>query len=277
MSRSNQPITIAIGFAIAILTISSALSIALLTLEPFGAAVSGLFSRMTGIPTIYADRDAKRELFAASKAERLLLSFRLAEAQAKQQECTNLKADLKTQVRDHLTLNEQRALQLAIATRTARQIHMGIRLGLSRHLQSAPLKAVPAIGTGVVMALTVAELSQMCAQHDQVNELLLSIDADHERFERPTVCTLGPEALSDLVHHRIFRESKRFNWQEECLQAEIQATASLDCDRFPAQGPIDPDSWIDATRTIEFLAPVDPDDSIRRGPKRHDLLPVDPN
>jgi len=277
MLKAHRTITIAIGFAIAVLTVSTALSIALLTLEPVGTTVSGLFSRTTGIPTIYAARDETREQLATSESERLVLSFRLAESEARNVECANSKNDLKAELRDHLTLNDKRSLQLAMATRTARQIHMGINLGLSRHLQSAPLKAVPTLGTGVVMALTVTELGQMCVQHDQVNNLLLTIDADHESFERPIVCKLGPEALANLVHDRIFRESKRFNWHEECLEAESQGTTSLGCHRFPAEGPIDPDAWINAARTIEFLAPVDPDEGIRQDPNRYDLLPVDPD
>ena len=277
MVRASLTMGIAIGFTIAVLTLSTVFVIAVLTLEPVGTAVSHLFSRTTGMPTVYTARDAAQKQLSATEDERLRLLVKLAESEERGQDCANSKNQLKTELRDYLAMNEERALQLAAAARTARLIHMGINLGLSRHLQSAPLKAVPTLGTGVVMALTVTELGQMCVQHDQVNKLLLSIDADHESLERPLVCKLGPEALANLVHDRIFRESKRFNWQEECLAAESQGSTSLGCDRFPAEGPIDPDAWINAARTIEFLAPVDPDEWIRQDPNRYDLLPVDPD
>jgi hypothetical protein len=277
MVRTSRTISIAIGFAIAVLTLSTAFSIAVLTLEPFGTAVSDLFSRTTGIPTVYAARDETQKQLAAAENNRLHLIVKLAESEAREQECANSKNELKTELRDYLTLNDERSLQLAMAARTARLIHLGINLGLSRHLQSAPLKAVPTLGTSVVMALTVTELGHMCVQHDQVNKLMLSIDAEHESLEKPLVCKLGPEALGNFVHDRIFRESRQFNWREECLEAESQGTTSLGCDRFPAEGPIDPDAWINAAGAVEFLVPVDPDDWIRQDPNRDILPPVDPD
>lgn len=272
MSRASGRwlVPAAVLFMMVLLSLGSA--VAVLTVEGIGLRVSEVVSRMTGLPTVYGAREATRQRLDVVQQEQQSLRAELEQRATALRDCEHDRAALPALLAEH---SEQQR-RLAQAARVTRLLHSSINLGLSRHLQSTTLKAVPAFGTGVVTAMTVAEMGLLCYQHGQVAELRRALAPDAEAPNKPLVCRLGIEALATVVNERILRRDEPINWRDECQALEMQGVPMLDCDRFPTQGPVDPDAWIGQATNVESVHPVDPDAWIRQNVEREVLRPVDP-
>ena len=263
---------IVVGLLI-LMAVSLGSAVAVLTFEGIGANLSELVSRTTGIPTVYDSRDATRKRVDVVHDELQEMGVELAKLRTALRDCEVDRAALPALLAEH----EEQQRRLALATRVTRLLHSSINLGLTSHLQSSGLKALPTFGTGVVLAMTIAEMSLLCYQFDQVAELKRALTPDDARYDRPWVCRTGTDTLARAVYERVFRQDGDINWREECEVLQTQGVPLLDCNRFPTQGPVDPDATIGWAESVQPQHPVDPDAWIRENVDREILFPVDPN
>ena len=272
MSHQTRWWRIVAGLLI-LMVVSLGSAVAVLTIEGIGANLSELVSRTTGIPTVYGSRDATRKRLDVVHDEMQETAVELQQFRTVLRDCEIDRAALPALLAEH----EEQQRRLALATRVTRLLHSSINLGLTSHLQSSSLKALPTFGTGVVLAMTIAEMSLLCYQFDQVAELKRALTPDDSRYDRPWVCRPGTDTLAKAVYERIFRQDEDINWREECEVLQSQGVPLLDCNQFPTQGPVDPDATIGWAESLQPQHPVDPDTWIRENMARESLFPVDPN